>query len=71
MSHFDYLFKSMKLFEKSLCIMTSVVVLFAYQKKLNISTRKRVTTIVPKKLYCHFNLSLQCNTKKVGQNFVS
>ena len=36
--------------------MTSVVVLFAYQIKLNILTRKTVTTILPKKLYCYFNL---------------
>ena len=71
MSYFDYLFKSMKLFENSSCIMTSVAVLFAYQIKLNISTWKRVTKILPKKLYCHFNLSLQCNKKNVGRNFVS
>ena len=33
--------------------MTSVVVLFAYPIKLNISTSKRVTKILPKKLYNH------------------
>ena len=41
--------------------MTSVVVLFAYQIKLNIS--KRVKKILPKKLYCKFNLSLQCKDR--------
>ena len=33
----------------------TVVVLFAYPIKLNISTRKGVTKILPKKLYNHFN----------------
>ena len=32
-----------------------VVVLFAYPIKLNISTRKRVTKILPKKLHYNFN----------------
>ena len=35
----------MKLFEKSLCTMTSVVVLFTYQIKLNVSTRKRACSV--------------------------
>ena len=35
----------MKLFEKSLCRMTSVVVLFSYPVKLNISTSKTVTKL--------------------------
>ena len=34
---------------------TSLVVLFAYPIRLNISTRNGVTKIVPKKLYCHIN----------------
>ena len=38
-----------------------MVVLFAYEIKLNNSRRKRVRKILPKGLYCHFNLSLQCN----------
>ena len=38
----------------SLYSMTSVVVLFAYPIKLNISTRNGVTKILPKKLYCYF-----------------
>ena len=67
MSDFDFLFKSMKLVEKSLCIMTSVVVLFTYQIKLNISTRKRVATILPKKLHCYFTLSLRCNKKTLDK----
>ena len=55
----------------SLYGMTSVVVLFAYPVKLNISTRKGVTEILPKKLYNHFNGPFQCNQENVGQNFVS
>ena len=39
----------------SLYGMTSVVVLFAYPIRLNISTRKRVTKILPEKLYSNFN----------------
>ena len=39
----------------SLYSMTSVAVLFVYPIKLNISTRKGVTKILPKKLYNHFN----------------
>ena len=39
----------------SLYSMRSVVVLFAYPIKLNISTRKRVTKILPKKLHYNFN----------------
>ena len=39
----------------SLYSMTSVVVLFAYPIKLNISTRKGVTKILPKKLHYNFN----------------
>ena len=35
----------MKLFEKSLCSMTSVVVLFTNQIKLNVSTRKRACIV--------------------------
>ena len=51
--------------------MTSVVVLCAYRVKLNVSTRKGVTEIVPKELYYHFNWSFECNQENVGQNFVS
>ena len=54
----------------SLYGMTSVVVLFAYTIKSNISTSKGVTKILPKKLHNHFNLSSQCNQENVGQNFV-
>ena len=45
--------------------MTSVVELFAYQMTLNISTRKTVRKILPKKLYCHFdcNAIKKCWTK--------
>ena len=39
----------------SLYSMTSVIVFFAYPIKLNISTRKRVTKILPKKLHYSFN----------------
>ena len=39
----------------SLYSMTSVVVFFAYPIKLNISTRKRVTKILSKKLHYSFN----------------
>ena len=39
----------------SLYSMTSVVVFFAYPIKLNISTRNRVTKILPKKLHYNFN----------------
>ena len=35
----------MKLFEKSLCRMTSVVVLFSHPVRLNISTSKTVTKL--------------------------
>ena len=38
----------------SLCSMTSVVVLFAYPIKFDISTRNGVTKILLKKLYCYF-----------------
>ena len=38
----------------SLYSMTSVVVFFAYPKKLNILPRNGVTKILPKKLYCYF-----------------
>ena len=44
---------------------TSHVVLFAYSIKLNISTRKRVTKIRPKKLYCEFSRFLQCNEENM------
>ena len=30
-----------------------------------------VIKILPKKLYCDFKLSLQCNQENTGQNFVS
>ena len=30
-----------------------------------------VTKILPKKLYCDFKRSLQCNQENTGQNFVS
>ena len=36
--------------------MMARVVLFAYRIILNISTRQRVTKILPNKLYCEFNL---------------
>ena len=39
----------------SLYSKTSVVVLFAYPIKVNISTRNRVTKILPKKLHYIFN----------------
>ena len=39
----------------SLYSMTLVVVFFAYPIKLNISTRKRVTKILPRKLHYNFN----------------
>ena len=39
----------------SLYSMTLVVVVFAYPIKSNISTRKGVTQIMPKKFYNHFN----------------
>ena len=44
--------------------------LFAYPIKLNISTKKTVTKILPKKLYCDFELSLPCNQENNGQNFM-
>ena len=49
--------------------MTSVVVLFAYSVKLNISNRKGVKEILPKKLYIHFNWSVKCNQENVGKKF--
>lgn len=47
--------------------MTWVVVLFADSIKSNISTRKRVTRILLKKLYCYFNWSSQYNTQNAGE----
>ena len=41
----------------SLYSMTSVVVFFAYPIKLNTSTRKRGTKILPKKLHYNFKMS--------------
>ena len=41
----------MKLFEKSLCRMTSVVVLFSYPVRLNISTSKTVTKLYERSNY--------------------
>ena len=38
----------------SLYSMTSVVVLFPYPIKSNISTRNGITKILPPKLYCYF-----------------
>ena len=56
---------------KSLYNVMSHVVLFAYKMKLNISVKNIVTKILPKKLYCDFKRSLQCNQENTGQNFVS
>ncbi len=47
----------------------SHVVLFAYQIKFNISRKKRVTRILPNKLYCHFKRSLQCNQHRCWVKF--
>ena len=35
------------------------------------SQQKRVTKILPKKLYYEFKWFLQCNKENIGQNFVS
>ena len=66
-----YMLQNKQFNRYSLYSMTSVVVLFAYPVKLNISTRKWVTQILPKKLYDHFNWSFQCKQENVGQNFIS
>ena len=50
--------------------MTSLVVSFSNQIKLNISRSKQVK-ILSKKLYSDFNWSFVCNKKIVGENFVS
>ena len=42
---------------------TSLVLLFWYQIKFNISTSETVTEILSTKLYCHFKWSYQCNHK--------
>ena len=52
---FHYYMVQNKQFNRYSYSMTSVVVLFAYPIKSNISTRKEVTKILPKKLYNHFN----------------
>ena len=46
---------------KSLCRMTSLIVIFSYQIKFNISTSKRATNILLKKLFYDFNWCSQCN----------
>ena len=51
--------------------MTSLVVSFSNQIKLNISKSKAVTKILSKTLYGDFNRSFQGNKKIVGENFVS
>ena len=50
--------------------MTSLVVSFSNQMKLNISKNKAVTKILSNKLYSDFNCSFQGNKKIVGENFV-
>ena len=50
--------------------MTSLVVSFSNQIKLNISKSKAVTKILSK-TYGDFNRSFQGNKKIVGENFVS
>ena len=47
--------RNMLFHSHSLYSMKSVIVLFAFPVKLNISTGKGVTKILPKKLYCHFH----------------
>ena len=48
-----YMLQNIQSNRYSLYSMTSVFVSFTYPIKLNISTRKGVTEILPKKLYCH------------------
>ena len=49
-----YMLRNKQFRGHSLYNMTSVVVLFAYLIKLNISTTSAVTKILPKRLYCCF-----------------
>ena len=49
-----YMLQNKQFIRHSLYSMTSVVVLFAYSIKLNISTKKRARKILLKKLYCYF-----------------
>ena len=57
----------MKLFEKLLCTMTYVVVLFSYQIRLNISTIA-VRRNILKKLYFDFVLIFTTQSKTRGRN---
>ena len=56
-----YMLQNKRFNRHSLYSMTSVVVLFVYSMKLNISTKNGVTKILLKKLYCGFIRSSQYN----------
>ena len=49
-----YMLQNKQFNRHSLYSMTSVVVLFVYSMKLDISTKNRVTNSLLKKLYCCF-----------------
>ncbi len=53
-----YMLRNKQCHKDSLCTMMSQVVLVAYRIILNISRRKGVTKLLPKKLHCHVNRSL-------------
>jgi hypothetical protein len=51
----------MMLFKNLVMQCDVILMIFAYQTKLNISGRKRATSFLPKRLYDHFDL---CNEMK-------